>query len=119
MKTWIGKFMIGIGLLHTLFGVGMILPLVGSDLLAEGILNTINGQPKREAFLWFLIAGFLLIILGALMDNMEKRAIELPAFLGWSLLIMTIFILILSPLNGGWLLLIPSIAILLKARNLS
>ena len=65
MKNWIGKSLIGIGALHTFVGLVFILPQMG-ELLDEGIFNTINGQPKREAFLWFLFSGFLLLILGGL-----------------------------------------------------
>ena len=85
-------------------------------MLADGIFNTINGQPKREAFLWFLFAGFLLMILGGLVNFMEKQQQSLPKFSGWTLLVSTVFALILSPLSGGWLILIPAIALILKNK---
>ena len=117
MKEWIGKSLLGIGMLHTLVGVVLLLPLVGGELLSDGVFNTINGQPKREAFLWFLFAGFLLMTLGGLINFMEKTGQPLPDFLGWTLLSITVFALILSPLSGVWLILIPAVALRLKNKK--
>ncbi len=90
MKNWIGKFLIGIGALHTLVGVALLTPLVGPELLADGLIATINGQPKREAFLWFLMSGFLILLVGGMVNFMEKEGIAIPKFIGWSLLAITI-----------------------------
>ena len=113
MKNWIGKFIIFIGVLHTFFGLAFILPQMG-ELLDEGIFNTINGQPKREAFLWFLFSGFLLLILGGLVNWMERHEYSLPKFLGWALFIVTACAVFLSPQSGGWLIFIPAIGLILK-----
>jgi len=114
MKNWIGKFLFGIGALHTLVGLILLLPLVGTELLEDGLFNTINGQPKREAFFWFLLSGFFMLLVGALINFMEKHQQTIPSFLGWSLLAITIFTLFFSPLSGGWLILVPAIALILK-----
>lgn len=116
MKNWIGKALFGIGVLHTIIGLVVILPLVSEELIADGIFNAVNGQPKREAFLWFLFSGFLLILLGALVNFMETNQQEIPTFLAWSLLAMTVFMLLLSPLSGGWLILVPTIALIRRAK---
>lgn len=112
MKNWIGKFLFGIGVLHTIVGVALLAPLVGPELLEDGLVNTINGQPKREAFLWFLISGFLILLMGGIVNYMEKNGINIPRFVGWSLLALTIFTVFLSPLSGGWLIFIPAIALI-------
>lgn len=116
MKNWIGKFLFGIGVLHTLFGLILLLPLIGAELLEDGLLNTINGQPKREAFLWFLISGFFMLVVGGLINFLEKNQQPIPHFLGWSLLGITLFTLFFSPLSGAWLILVPAIALILKNR---
>ena len=116
MRHWIGKSLIGIGIIHTIFAAVFIAPKMG-DILSEGIFNTINGQPPREAFLWFVMSGFLLMILGWLTDHWEKAEHDVPVFLGWSLLGITIFVVMLSPVSGGWLILIPSLAILTRKRQ--
>lgn len=115
MKTWIGKFLFGIGVLHTLVGIGLLGPLIGPELIADGLINTINGQPKREAFLWFLISGFFMLLVGGMINYMEKNKLPCPNFVGWSLLAITIFAVFLSPLSGGWLIFIPAIALIRKS----
>lgn len=112
MKNWIGKFLVGIGILHTLFGIVLLVPLVGPELLADGLVNTINGQPKREAFLWFLMSGFLIILIGGMVNHLEQSGVAMPKFVGWSLLTIAIFAVFFSPLSGGWLIFIPAIALI-------
>lgn len=117
MKNWIGKFIFGIGILHTLVGIFFLTPLIGEELLADGLFNTINGQPKREAFLWFLTSGFFMLIVGGLLNFMEQNNQTIPAFLGWSLLATALFVIFFSPISGAWLILIPAIALILKRKN--
>lgn len=117
MKNWIGKFLFGVGVLHTLVGIILLTPLVGEELLADGLFNSINGQPKREAFLWFLMSGFFMLIIGAMLNFMEQQNCDLPNFLGWALLSVTIFAVFLSPISGGWLILVPAIALILKTKR--
>ncbi len=117
MKNWIGKSLFGIGILHTLVGVLLLTPLVGEELLADGLFNTINGQPKREAFLWFLTSGFFMLIVGGLINSIEKNRGNIPTFLGWSLLATALFVIFFSPLSGAWLILIPATALILKNNN--
>jgi len=108
MKRWVGRSIVAIGLLHTVFG------LVGfrnilAMLLREGIFNTVNGQPDREMAFWFIFFGFLLIVFGALIDWCESKGIKLPLFLGWGLLTITIIGVMLMPVSGFWLVIVPSI----------
>lgn len=116
MKNWIGKFLFGIGVLHTLVGLVLLVPLVGKELLDDGLFNSINGQPKREAFLWFLISGFFMLVVGSLINFMEKHQQTFPNFLGWSLLAITLFTIFFSPISGAWLIFVPAIALILKNR---
>lgn len=118
MKNWIGKFVFGIGALHTLVGLVLLVPLVGDELLADGLFNSINGQPKREAFLWFLMSGFLILIIGGLLNFMENNTQAIPSFLGWSLLAIALFAVFFSPLSGGWLIFIPAIALISKKQKI-
>lgn len=113
MKNWIGKSIIFIGIIHTLFCVFLIVPQMG-ELLDEKLFNTINGQPKREAFLWFTFSGFMMMLIGSIINWIENQNIKIPKFIGYSLFAITGFTLFFSPMSGGWLLLIPAIAILIK-----
>jgi hypothetical protein len=55
------------------------------------------------------MTGFSLMIVGGLIDWIERKGLELPPFLKWSLLALTIIGCCMVPSSGFWLLLIPSI----------
>lgn len=111
MKRWIGRTLVAIGLLHTVFGV-VAFRSVWEALFQEGLLNTVNRQPLREAAYWFLFFGFVLLLLGALIDWCEAQQSRLPAFLGWGLLAMTLVGVVVMPISGMWLALIPTVGLI-------
>lgn len=110
-KKWIGRFIVFIGIVH--ISVGFILiGDVGLELLREGLFNTVHGQPMREAFFWFVFGGLTMMIIGGLVHWHERQQVVFPTFLGWSLLSLSLLVVLIMPVSGGWLLLIPSLAIL-------
>ena len=115
MRRWIGRWLLGVGLIHILFGI-VVFRSVWNTLLAEGLINTVNGQPEREFPVWFMVTGFLTLFGGALIDRMEARGDALPPFVGWSLLILTAAILVLMPISGGWLLLPGAIGAIFRSH---
>lgn len=116
MKNWKGNFIVGIGLLHTVLGCIMLYP-VANTLLREGLFNTVNGEPEREAFFWFIFAGLSLIILGLWLSWSEKNQIPWPGFLPWVLLGLTSLSLFIMPISGAWLMYIPVLALLFKSNS--
>lgn len=108
MARWIGKGIVAIGALHTVFGLVAFQSVLG-QLLREGLLNTVNGQPLREFAFWFLLFGLVLVVLGALVDWIEAQGRALPAFLGWGLLALTLVIVGVMPASGGWLMFAPAV----------
>jgi Family of unknown function (DUF6463) len=116
MRPWIGIAVAAVGVLHTLFG------LVGfrglwSELLREGLVNTVHGQPEREFAFWFLFLGIWAILLGALVHRWEVEHGRLPGFFGWSLLAITIAMLVPMPASGAWLLLVPAVGAIWCSRS--
>ncbi len=93
MKAWIGKTLIGIGVVHSVGGFMFFRPTLGV-LLNEGLFNTITvgGDPAREAAFWFLFGGFMLMIIGGLVDRLEHLGEPLPIFLGWSFAALTLLL---------------------------
>jgi hypothetical protein len=115
VRAWIGKSIIIIGVIHSAFG------LVGfrktiATIFSEGLFNTVNGQPEREFAFWFVFFGLLMIAFGAFVNWVERQGIKLPKFLGWNLLALTLLIVMIMPVSGGWLLLAPAIGSVLRAR---
>jgi hypothetical protein len=115
MKRWIGRSIVGVGLIHSLFGL-----VSGSRVLSEmaqdGLVASVNGQPLREAIFWFLFFGFLVILFGLLVDWVESKGLNLPFSMSLGLLVMTLFGVALMPASGWWLMLVPSIGMLVRAR---
>ncbi|MCP4539668.1 MAG: molecular chaperone GroEL [Chloroflexi bacterium] len=117
MKAWIGKALIGIGVVHSIGGFLFFGPIL-SALFNEGLFNTItvSGDIGREAAFWFLFGGFMVMIIGGLVDRLERLGEHLPAFLGWSFAALTILGAIIMPASGFWLLIIPTIG-MIRRRN--
>jgi hypothetical protein len=116
MKAWIGKTVVGIGVVHTLFGVVFMRETLAL-LWSEGLINTVNGQPRREFVFWFLAFGLLAIILGFFLDWTERRGIVPPRFLGWSLFILTVAVVTIMPISGGWLVFVPAVGLIIRSRR--
>ncbi|MEO1261347.1 MAG: DUF6463 family protein [Bacteroidota bacterium] len=113
MKNWIGLSIVAIGGIHTVFGIVFLRPTL-LELWQEGLFNTVNGQPVREACFWFLFAGAAMAMIGALVNHLEKQGTSFPRFLGWSLLTIAVSVVFIMPASGGWLMLVPAIGALLK-----
>ena len=116
MRAWIGKYVAGVGTVHTVSG------LVGlrdtfADLIRDGLVNTVNGQPEREFAFWFVAIGLFWVVLGALIDHDERRGQPLPGFLGWALGALTLVAVAIMPLSGWWLFFIPVFALVRRSRN--
>lgn len=113
MHAWIGKSIIFIGIIHSVFGFVTFRSTL-SELISEGVINTVNGQPKREFAFWFLFFGFMAIIAGSLIDWCERKDRLLPGFLGLSLLALTLVCVAIMPISGGWLLLVPAVGAIIR-----
>ena len=115
-KRWIGRWLIAVGIVHTTFGFVFM-----GDALAvlwnEGLFNSVNGQPEREFPFWFIFAGLILILLGAMVDRSEALGPGLPKWLGWGLLGLVVICLVVMPISGVWLIVPPTIGAFLAARS--
>lgn len=114
-SKWIGRFIVLIGIIHISVGL-LLIGDIGLELLQEGLFNTVHGQPMREAFFWFVFGGLTMIIIGLLVNWYEQESIAFPSFLGWSLLGLSLLVVFVMPVSGGWLMLIPALAILKRKQ---
>ncbi len=111
-RRWIGRWLLVVGVLHTLLGIGTYIFSVVA-VVREGLWNTVEAVQGRPLAFWFIAAGLQLILLGALASWIEARE-PLPRFLGWTLLAFAAGGIVLLPVSGFWLLLPPATGILAR-----
>lgn len=116
MYAWIGKAIVFICIVHSIFGFVIFRSEI-SQIFSEGLVNTVDRQPDREAAFWFLFFGFLGIITGLVIDWCEDTVGALPAFLGWSLFAFAVLFVIIMPKSGAWMLLVPAIGAIWRSLD--
>ncbi len=120
MKHWIGRWLIGVSIIHTLFAIFVFRDVLTS-LIQRGVFNTVGSDPMTGAVVWFVLFGVVLFICGLAISALEQSSSNpLPKSLGWSLLTLVALGVVLMPASGFWLAISPALAILLpRARKQS
>jgi hypothetical protein len=117
MKHWIGRWLVGVSIIHTLFAIavfGKVLLSIGE----RGVFNTVGSDPMTGAVVWFVLFGMALFIAGLAIAALEKSTGgDLPRSLGWSLLALCVIGVVLMPASGFWIAFPAPIAILLRKRS--
>ncbi|MBD3885194.1 hypothetical protein IFO70_26035 [Phormidium tenue FACHB-886] len=120
-----GPALIAIGLLHSLIALVMPEAIGFSGIWREiadvGIVDAVKPDSLRIwAYYWFLVPGFLFILYGLLCCWIEYRLDQpLPVFLGWGLLIVACFCIVLDVDTGFWLVLLVAVnAIVASQRSI-
>ena len=87
MKAWVGKSLIVIGVVHTAFGVIALGDLI-APAIREGVFNSITaaGPPERNMTFRFFIVDFMTLLLGGLIDWVERKGVGIPRFMPWGFL---------------------------------
>ncbi len=104
MRVWIGRWIIGVGVIHTVIGFVLFAePL--REIVAARLWNSLSpSTPMRYLAFWFLFGGVTTILVGYLADWIERVAERaLPRPLGWTLLGVALAGVILTPVSGFWL----------------
>lgn len=114
VKRQVGLFLMLTGLLHNVIG----LILYGAELqpiVTDGLWNTLSeGQWERFAAFWFMMFGFLFMLLGFMTDwLLKKKGLAPPAAFGWMLLVLSLTGAVIMPMSGFWLV-VPQAWLLLR-----
>ncbi len=118
-----GYLLLIISIIHILVGVWLFAePL--ADIIRNGGFNAVAPNPfapyfDREDAFWFMMTSPLLFTLGQLCCWAHAQKITLPAFLGWNLLAISTVGVVLEPISGFWLLMLPAFLIVAAARQLA
>ena len=104
IKRQVGLLLMLTGLLHTVVGLIIYMKQL-QPIVAGGLWSTVGeGQWDRGTAFWFMMFGFLLILLGYTADwLMKKKEIALPAAFGWTLFAVCLIGAVVMPVSGFWL----------------
>jgi hypothetical protein len=117
MRRWIGRWLMGVGALHTIVGlIAFAAPL--REVIDAGVVNALGSRdPLRNLAFWFLFGGMTTALVGYLADWIERATGgPLPAALGGALLLLALVGVTLAPASGFWLVLPAAVGILRRAR---
>lgn len=113
-----GTLVVAIGVLHTAVGV-----LLGAAplqaIVRGGYISAVDGHFDRMAIFWFLMFGFVLMLVGDAFRAIEHAVGVVPPRLGWMLGAVSLAGAAAMPVSGFWLALIPTALILGRARQRS
>ena len=120
LARYSGWYLLATGIIHNAIGL-----IAGGSILAgihqDGWWNTIESAAginfERSAIVWFLVLGFFWMLMGYLMQAWQRETRKpLPAIIGWGLLANGIWVAIMLPASGAWLVLLQGV-ILIWARR--
>ncbi len=122
MRRVNGVALVVIGLVHSmaLAFPGIIgLDGVWSEIARAGYVNAVSPEaPRIWGYYWFLMPGFALIVLGIVCAWVERSLDRaLPARVGWALLGLAAFGIVLDTNTGFWLVLLVAISIIVASRR--
>jgi Family of unknown function (DUF6463) len=111
-----GYWLIAIGLIH---GLNDILYYFEpwSDIFRNGVFNTIDPYLDRGTAFWMLMFSPLIFALGQLCCWAQEHNVILPVFIGWNLLITSAAGAFMMPISGFWLLIPPSILMIISSQS--
>jgi len=104
----------GYGVLHLAYGT-----IAGadalSDMLGDGVVNSVNGDDERAMALWFLLTGVAWLGLASLARFAVEHTGRLTNAVGATLLATAVPLTIVDPASGGWL--VGGIGVLAMVAN--
>jgi Family of unknown function (DUF6463) len=123
MKKISGFALIIIGLLHSL--LALVMPgaigfrRIWSEIIDVGVIDAAKPDSLRIwGYYWFLVSGLIVILYGLLCYWIENQLnASLPWFVGWGLLLITGFGILLDLDSGFWLVLIVAINAIVASQR--
>ncbi len=116
--AWIGYWIFAVGALHFLLGF-IFYERAWQAIWAKGVVASIDDYNLTATAFWFAAVGPLLMLLGALVAWAERNGYRLPSWLGWSMAVLLVLLIIPMPVTGAWLLVPPVLALLFRGHSSS
>ena len=105
--AWIGKWIAAVGFFHSLGGFFMFFPDAWATIIRRGFIASVVEKELTETAFWFLITGIELVLLGLLIDWMERQKFTFPSWLKWGLVTLVLVLVRPMPITGAWALVVP------------
>ena len=121
-RPLVGPVLVGINVVHLGFTSVFqpaFLDLLASRLGGRDAAVSLAEKATQESGFWYVITGVAGLMLGGLAWWAERQGAVLPAALGVALLALTFSGLLLGPVSGFWLFLVPGVLVLLRRRRSS
>ena len=115
--AWIGKWIAAVGFFHSLGGFFMFFPDAWATIIKRGLIASVGQKELTETAFWFLITGIELVLLGLLVDWMERQKFIFPSWLKWGLAILVLVLIVPMPITGAWALIVPVGALFLRKTS--
>jgi hypothetical protein len=117
MRRWIGRWIIGVSLIHSAATIAMFWPTI-RDMAQRGVWDSVGTDPMRGAVAWFFLTGLFMFVLGLNIDKFEgSTPSAVGGVTGWALLLTVIFGIVLMPVSGFWLLIPPALALCRRSMS--
>lgn len=101
--------------------IGLIISFTG---LIHCLIGLTSLRDKLDLFkennysVWFLLAGFALILIGLLVDWVVRvQGLKVPLYFVLGFLVMALIIIALIPKSGGWLILVEAIILIVGSLS--
>lgn len=126
-RITVGVMLVAIGLLHQGFGLVAGLGLVAPapevaaraplvEIASAGFLNAVEPDPWRSTFAWFMLFGFVLLLLGGLAHRVERSGSTVGRAFALGLAATCLLGVVLLPASGFWLGFVPAVVAWRRAR---
>ena len=70
MKIWIGRWIMGVSIIHTLFAI-VVFKSVLASIVSRGVFNAVGADPLTGAVVWFVLFGIVLFVCGMATSALE------------------------------------------------
>ena len=111
-KIWIGRWVIGVAVLHTLFAT-VVFSKIFLIITQRGVFNAVGSDPMSAAAVWFLLFGAVLALMGMAIHSLEQNGNFTSArAIGTGTFLLTLLGVVLMPASGFWLMFPASIALM-------
>lgn len=118
MKVWIGRWIVGVALIHTALSLTVFREVFAS-ILGRGVVDAVGSDPATGLAVWCVLFGGALLVCGLAVSALERGApgAAIPKSVGWGLLVLAALGVALMPASGFWLAFPPAIAVLSRKAD--